>query len=271
MIRVGGNISYSRSKFLQPYNPLFFNSWDKYRNSAINRYTKIQWGYEIIGQFKSFEDINNYPVNIDGQGNRTLLPGDLIYKDFNNDGIINEYDERPIGYAGGNLPNINYGLSIGLAYKGFDFTADFSGGAGYSWYQDWETRWAFQNDGNLNTIFTDRWHRADPYDLNSEWIPGKYPANRFNEAGHSNNNRMSSYWAHNLKYLRARTIELGYSLPAAWISKVKMQRARIYANVYNLFSIDNLKEFELDPEVNDQNGLQFPQSTVFNFGVNLSF
>lgn len=270
-IRIGGNVSYSRSKFLQRYNPLFFNSWDQYRNSSVNRYTKIAWGYEVVGQFQSFEEINKYPVNIDGQGNRTLLPGDLIYKDFNNDGMINDYDQRPIGYAGGSLPNINYGLSIGLAYKGFDFTADFSGGAGYSWYQDWETRWAFQNDGNLNTIFTDRWHRTDMYDLNSEWIPGKYPANRFNESGHSNNNRMSSYWAHNLKYLRARTIELGYSLPSHWISKVKMQRARIYANVYNLFSIDNLKEFELDPEVNDENGLQFPQSTVFNFGVNLSF
>ena len=270
-LRIGGNISYSRSKFLQRYNPLFFNSWDQYRNSSVNRYTKIAWGYETVGQFKSFEEINNYPVNIDGQGNRTLLPGDLIYKDFNNDGMINDYDQRPIGYAEGSLPNINFGLSIGLAYKGFDFTADFSGGAGYSWFQNWETRWAFQNDGNLNTIFTDRWHRTDPYDLNSEWIPGRYPANRFNESGHSNNNRTSSYWAHNLKYLRARTIELGYSLPLDWISKVKMQKARVYANVYNLFSIDNLKEFELDPEVNDANGLQFPQSTVFNFGVNLSF
>lgn len=270
-VRIGGNISYSRSKFLQPYNPLFSNSLDQYYGSRVNRYTKIAWGYEAIGQFQSFEEINKYTVNIDGQGNRTLLPGDLIYRDFNNDGMINGYDTRPIGYSAGSLPNINYGLSIGLAYKGVDFTADFSGGAGYSWYQDWETRWAFQNDGNLNTIFTDRWHRADPYDLNSEWIPGKYPANRFNESGHSNNNRLSTYWAHNLKYLRARTIELGYSLPAQWISKVKMQRARIYANVYNLFSIDNLKEFELDPEVNDENGLQFPQSRVFNFGVNLSF
>lgn len=270
-LRVSGNVAYSRSRFLQPYNPMFFNSWDKYRNSNVDRFTKIAWGYEVTGQFKSMEEIANHPVNIDGEGNRTLLPGDLIYKDFNNDGIINGYDERPIGYAGGSLPNLNFGFSIGLVYKGFDFTADFSGGAGYSWYQNWETRWAFQNDGNLNRIFEDRWHRVDPYDLNSEWIPGRYPANRFNESGHSNNRRNSTYWAHNLRYLRARTFELGYSLPSDWITRIKMQRARIYVNVYNLFSLDNMKEFALDPEVNDENGLQFPQSRIVNFGVNLSF
>ena len=62
-----------------------------------------------------------------------------------------------------------------LHIKDFDFHADFSGAAGYSWYQNWEQRWAFQNNGNLNAIFKDRWHRADIYDLNSAWIPGKYP------------------------------------------------------------------------------------------------
>src|SRR5690606_11017544 len=156
-----------------------------------NRFAFVNWGYEVVGQFQSFDEINNYPINIDGQGNRTLLPGDLIYKDFNNDGIINGYDERPTGYGGGRQPNINFGLNFALAYKGFDFHADFSGGAGYTWYQNWESRWAFQNDGNLNTISTDRWHRADMYDLNSEWIPGKYPANRFNEGGHRNYNNSS--------------------------------------------------------------------------------
>ncbi|MET3114008.1 TonB-linked SusC/RagA family outer membrane protein [Pedobacter sp. CG_S7] len=268
---LGGNASYSRSKNLDSYNPVFFNSWDQYRNSQENRYARINWGYETIGQFASMEEINNYPVNNDGQGNRTMLPGDLIYKDFNNDGKINSYDERPIGYGVGTQPNINFGLNIGLAYKGFDFHADFSGGAGYTWYQNYETRWAFQNDGNLNTIFTDRWHREDMYDVNSKWIPGKYPANRFNEGGHRNYNIGSTFWAHNVKYLRVRTIEFGYSLPSTLINKIKIQKARFYVNGYNLFSFDNLKSFGVDPEVADENGLQYPQSKVINFGVNLSF
>ncbi len=268
---VGGNISYSRSKNLNSYKPRFFNSWDQYRSSSENRFTKTNWGYEVIGQFESFEQINNYPVNIDGKGNSTMLPGDLIYKDLNGDGKIDGYDERPIGYGVGTQPNINFGFNIALAYKGIDFHADFSGAAGYTWYQNWETKWAFQNDGNLNTIFTDRWHRTDMYDLNSAWIPGKYPANRFNEGGHRNYNNSSSFWAHNVKYIRARTIELGYSLPASLINKVGMQRARFYVNGYNLFSIDNLKSFGVDPEVTEENGLQFPQNKVVNVGINLSF
>src|SRR5690606_16800547 len=268
---VGGNISYSRSKNLSSYNPVFFNSWDEYRFSQENRFAKTNWGYEVIGQFESMDQINNHPVNIDGLGNSTLLPGDLIYRDINNDGRINQFDERPIGYGVGTQPNINYGLNIGLAYKGFDFHADFSGGAGYTWYQNYETKWAFQNDGNLNTIFTDRWHREDMYDLNSAWVPGKYPANRFNEGSHRNYNNSSDFWAHNVKYLRARTIELGYSLSPEILSRVNIKRARIYVNGYNLFSFDNLKEFAIDPEVEDENGLQFPQSKIVNFGVNLTF
>lgn len=268
---VGGNISYSRSKNLSSYNPVFFNSWDEYRFSQEDRFSKTNWGYEVIGQFESMEQINNYPVNIDGRGNSTLLPGDLIYRDINNDGRISQFDERPIGYGVGTQPNINYGLNFSVAYKGFDFHADFSGGAGYTWYQNYETKWAFQNDGNLNTIFTDRWHREDMYDLNSAWIPGKYPANRFNEGSHANYTSSSDFWAHNVKYLRARTLELGYSLSPEILSRVNIKRARIYVNGYNLFSFDNLKEFSVDPEVEDENGLQFPQSKVINFGVNLTF
>jgi hypothetical protein len=257
---------------LKSYNPVFFHSLDQYRNSLENRYLRINWGYETEGQFQSQEQINNYKVNIDGQGNRTLLPGDLIYKDQNGDGKIDGFDERPIGYgSANNQPNINFGLTLGAAFKEFDFHADFSGGAGYTWFQNFESRWAFQNDGNLNTIFLDRWHREDMYDRNSAWIPGKYPANRFNDRNHSNYTRSSTFWAHNLKYLRARTLELGYSLSSSLLERVKMQKARFYINAYNLFSIDNVRQYNVDPEVNDDNGLQFPQNKFVNVGVNLSF
>ncbi len=273
---VGGNVSYTRSKTLNSYNPLFFNSLDQYRNSSENRYAHIDWGYQVIGQFTSQEQINNYKINNDGKGNRTLLPGDLMYKDQNGDGKIDQYDERPIGYGYGTQPNINGGFTLGAAYNGFDFHADFSGGAGYTWFQNYETRWAFQNNGNLNTIFEDRWHHADLYDVNSPWIPGKYPANRVNPGfGYSdyslNGQNNSSFWLHSVHYIRMRTIELGYSLPATLLSKVKIKRARFYVNGYNLLSFDNLKQYGVDPEVRDDNGLQFPQSKVVNFGVNLTF
>ena len=266
---VSGNASLTRSKFISSYKPRFNNSWDRYRWSGENRYNTIFWGYTAIGQFQSQEEIDNYPVDIDGRGNETLLPGDIIYKDVNEDGRIDGYDERPIGYNNYN-PLVNFGLSLYVAYKGFDFTADFSGASGYSWNQEWETRIPFQNGGALNTIFLDRWHRADTFDPNSEWIPGKYPALRYNNRGHSNYNKNSTFWLHNVTYLRARTLELGYSLPENLTKKLKLQKARFYVNGYNLFSIDNLESYGIDPEVSDTNGLQYPQNKFVNVGVNLS-
>lgn len=211
-------------------------------------------------------------MNIDGKGNKTLLPGDLIYKDWNGDGKIDQYDMRPIGYGYGTQPNINFGFNFALAYNHFDFHADFSGASGYTWYQNWEMRWAFQNNGNLNTIFTDRWHHSNPLDPTSPWIPGKYPPTRLNPGtGHSDYNANSTFWLHNVTQIRARTVEFGYTMPTSLVKKAGLQRARFYANVYNLFSIDNLKQYGIDPEVIDDNGLQFPQSRVYNVGVNLTF
>ncbi|WP_419801308.1 SusC/RagA family TonB-linked outer membrane protein [Mucilaginibacter sp.] len=269
---VGGNVSYSRHYTNINITAPFGNSLDQYRNSGVNRLANINWGYQVIGQFTSVDQINGYKVNEDGKGNSSVLPGDLIYKDQNGDGKIDGNDQRPIGYGTNAQPNLNLGLTFGAAYKGFDFHADFSGGSGYSWEQNYEARWAFQNNGNLNTIFQDSWHLNDPYNLNSGWVEGKYPVNRNNVGGnHYDYNANSSFWVHNVKYIRARTIELGYSLPAALLSKVKVKRARFYANVYNLFSIDNLHEYGIDPEISDNNGLQTPQNRVYNFGVNLTF
>ncbi|MDN5287083.1 MAG: SusC/RagA family TonB-linked outer membrane protein [Mucilaginibacter sp.] len=274
---IGGNFSYSRKKTGVYATTPFSNSLDQYFNSQTNRTANIFWGYQVVGQFTSRDQINNYKVNEDGKGNSTVLPGDLIYKDQNGDGKIDNNDKRPIGYGLGAQPNINFGFSLGLAYKSFDFHADFSGGAGYSWNQNWESRWAFQNNGNLNTIFQDSWHLSNPNDVNSAWVSGKYPVNRNNvgfthyDYGDGQNATNSTFWLHNVKYIRARTIEIGYSLPKDLLAKVKIKRARFYANVYNLFSIDNLRQYGIDPEVADDNGLQTPQSRVYNFGVNLTF
>lgn len=70
--------------------------------------------------------------------------------------------------------------------------------------------------------------------------------------------------------MRARTLEIGYTLPKRWLEKVKIQNARIYVNGYNLFSIDNLSDFGVDPEIADDNGLQYPQNKFFNVGVKLT-
>ena len=246
---------------------------DQYRNGQHDRFSNFDWGYIASGQFTSQEQINNYDVDIDGQGNRTLLPGDIMYQDLNGDKKIDGNDQRPISSSYGSQPTINFGFSLAANFKQFDFHADFSGAAGYTWYQNWEQRWAFQYNGNMLTIFEDRWHKENIYDPNSAWVAGKYPALRYgigNASQHSDY-AQSTFWLHNVKYIRARTIEIGYSVPRPILQKLKIQRARIYANAYNLFSIDNLAQFNVDPETINDNGVQFPQNRVINFGVNLSF
>jgi len=269
---IGGNISYARNKFLDSYKPRFSNSWNNYRTSSENRWTGIYWGYEVVGQFKSIDEINNYTINNDGQGNKTMLPGDLMYKDVNGDGLIDGYDERPIGFPRDRNPALNFGINLNLQYKGFDFKADFSGGSMYSYNQNWEMRNPYQNTGNLlKEFYENRWHRVDPFDLNSEWVAGKFPALRFNDGGHNNYNKSSTFWLTNMSYLRLRTMEVGYTLPSGWTEKAKIQKARFYVNTYNLFSIDKLKKLGVEPEIMDENGLQYPQNRLVNLGVNLSF
>lgn len=270
--RVGGSWSYSRRMNWHEYKPRWGNSWDHYRTSRVERWDGIQWGYQVIGQFKSVDEINSYEVDIDGKGNSSLLPGDFIYKDVNGDGVISGYDERPIGYARGSLPIVNFGFNLSLFYKGFDFTADFSGGALSSYEQNWEMRWPYQNTGNLlASMYDDRWHRADPLDLESAWIPGKNPALRFNEPGHSNYNKSSDWWMINQRYLRLRTMELGYTVPTALSERVRISKARVFFSTYNLFSMDNVKDLGIDPEIWDENGLQYPQNKIINVGFNLTF
>ncbi|WP_116127157.1 SusC/RagA family TonB-linked outer membrane protein [Lewinella sp. IMCC34183] len=268
---VSTNLSFARSQFLSSYNPVFFNSWDEYRYSGEGRYNGITWGYQVIGQFESQEQINNYEVNVDGQGNNTLLPGDLIYKDVNGDGKIDGYDERPIGY-GSSLPLLNGGLSITANWKGFDLALDFSLASGYSFTANDELRRAFRaNGGNIATHLRDAWHREDPYDVNSEWIPGYFPPNRFDQGGLSSVNKRSDFWLVNVTAFRARTFQLGYSLPSSLTSRVNIQRARVYLNGFNLFSLHNVKRYNIDPEVSTSNGLDYPQSRVVSAGVNLTF
>jgi TonB-linked SusC/RagA family outer membrane protein len=272
---IGANISYSRREDLNTYNPMFGNSWDQYRNSIENRYDGITWGYQVIGQFKSQDQINNYKVNMDGQGNKTLLPGDLIFKDQNGDGVINQYDQRPIGLPEGQQPLLNGGLQLGVKWHGFDLSAQFSVGSGYTYERHYEMMWPFQNGGNLlQEFYNNSWHHTNPYDVNSPWVAGMYPALRFNDASMSNYEGMgatSSFWLTSVYYLRLRTLELGYSLPKALLTKVGIQKVRFFVNTYNLFSIDNTSGIGIDPEVTSSNGMDYPQEMSTNIGVNLSF
>ncbi len=268
--RVSGNITFSRYRNIESYKPRFSNSWDEYRNSSEDRWGGIYWGYQVIGQFQSEEEIKNYPVNLDGQGNTTLLPGDLIYKDVNNDGVINGMDERPIGFPEGWAPILSFGGNIGLEWKGIDLNIDFSGGAMQGWRQNYELTNAYHNGGNSPAyLLEDRWHRLDLYDPESEWVPGRYPAIRNGEFAYNNKN--SDFWLHNVHYLRISNLEIGYSLPTWMLKPIHAQKVRIYGSVSNLCSFDNVRQYGIDPEITAAAAVVYPQQRTFLVGFNVTF
>lgn len=267
---IGGNATLARTRNLYSYKPRFGNSWQYYRNSAEDRWQGIAWGYEYIGQFQSEEEIKSYPVDIDGQHNTTLLPGDLIYRDFNNDGVINDLDMRPMGYSDTSQPCLSYGFHGRVSYKGIDFAFSLAGASLQSRGRAAEIKLPFHNDANSPSyLFNDRWHRADIFDVNSSWVSGKYPALRKTPV--PSNNLPSTFWYTNISYLRLRNAQLGYTLPKEITEKLRFSRIRLYINATNLFSIDNVRSLQVDPETQRGNGLDYPTHRIINVGANVNF
>lgn len=267
----GINGTLSRLRSLYTYKPRFGNSWDEYRNSIEDRWWGITWGYHVVGRFESMDDVSSYKINNDGQGNRTELPGDFKYEDVNGDNIINSLDQRPIGYAQGAQPYMSYGLNSRVSYKGITLSVDFAGATMQSYRRTVELLFPFQNNGNsADYMLADRWHRVDPYDPNSAWVSGKYPAIRKDQNSHINYS-LNDFWLVNVSYFRLRNLELGYEIPKKILGKAGISRIRVYATGTNLFSIDNVKDLDIDPEVSLGSALVYPQQRLFTFGFNLTF
>ncbi|HWK56081.1 MAG TPA: SusC/RagA family TonB-linked outer membrane protein [Parapedobacter sp.] len=266
---LAGNITFSRFYDWGRYKPRFSNSWDFYRNSLVERFGYLNWGLESDGQFQSWDEIANWPIDNDRQGNRTLRPGDVKYIDQNGDGVINDLDERPIGYRQDATPALNFGFNFTFAYKGFDLALDFSGGGMYTFYKEWEMRTPFQNGGNMPQYYIDgAWKLSDIWDANSELIPGEYPMLLIGNGEHSNYWN-SDFWKQKIRYIKLRNVDFGYSLPARILEPLSITGVRVYFSGQNLLTLTNL--IGIDPEMQDTNGLGYPTMRIFNFGLNVKF
>ncbi|MCP2043577.1 TonB-dependent receptor [Pontibacter sp. HSC-36F09] len=268
-VSVNMNLARTMHKVVDKPDPT--SSMDRWRHGFPNRWNDIQWGYDRTGQFQNQEDINNGPIHGGNQGNSQILPGDYIYDDVNGDGIIDGKDMMPIFRNG--TPKLFYGLTLTAGYKNFDMTAVFQGASLYTIRFNEVYSQMFFNGGNIPAYFYDRWHLANPYDPNSEWVPGRWPANRFAEYMQSSY-RESDAWRMNASYLRMKSIEIGYTIPSQITGRSFLNQVRIYANAHNLltFSDSFLKQF--DPEKHEgqyQAGYNYPLMQSFNFGVNVSF
>lgn len=265
-----GNFSYALNRWLHTERAPSTNSYQDWRANPKYRNKDIYWGYGYLGQFKSFEEILNSPVQ-DGQGNRTLLPGDLKYEDYNGDGIINDNDTKAIG-NGSPLPRITFAFTLNLAWKGFDMNVHMQGATDFFVrYTEQLENPLFWDRGGLN-IFMDRWHRADELNPKSnEWIPGKYPSTRVvGSTAYNMNHAASRFWLHDASYLRIKSTEIGYSIPTKLLGKSTIKGVRVYVNGYNLYTWTGLKL--VDPEhTADDYGYMYPITKNYNVGININF
>jgi TonB-linked SusC/RagA family outer membrane protein len=230
------------------------------------RWDNISYGYEAVGQFRNFEEILHSPIQ-DGQSNTTLLPGDIKYRDRNNDGVITSLDMAPIGRS--DRPEIFFGFNLSAVWKNFDATLFFQGAANYTYYFNYKEAFVQGGLGNAYEMYNDRWRRSDVNNPNSEWIPGYFPALRVE--GYSGNSLPSTFWNKTTTYLRLKTVDLGYTFPSALLSKVGISTARIYLGAYNLLTFTRKELKEIDPEGGSGYGMYYPQMKTINFGINVEF
>ena len=240
---------------------------------AKDRYNDIWWGYDYTGQFGSLEQIWGAPI-MDSRGNSELKPGDYSYGDWNGDGVIDDNDKHPIAFGSQSTPVMYYGFTIDMSWKGIDLTAVFQGGAFNNVKYDWYLASPFIYDKNGPAYFYDRYHMsdpsADPKDPRTEWVKGYLPTTSQGSEAMSLNTSTSKASLHDASYLRLKSLEIGYTFPQKWMSKVKVKNLRVFANAYNLFTITGLKY--LDPEHPSSGyGTTYPLICTVNFGVNLKF
>jgi hypothetical protein len=205
--------------------------------------------YESIGIFKDQDAVNAYPHWANAR------PGDIIFKDVNNDDVIDGLDR--VRSDRNNMPRFTGGLNFNMQYKNFDLAILLQGAAGSQVYVSPEC-------GEIGNFFKDfydnRWTEADPVsDYPRTW------------------NRDEEYWRANAStnevflrktdYIRAKNLEIGYNLPASINKKIGIDGLRIYLNGMNLITVDKAKL--IDPEL--EYATSYPLPKIINLGLTLTF
>lgn len=269
---VSGNMNLARTmnRIVDQAEPR--SSRHAWASNRENRWNDFVWGYTRIGQFQNFEEIYTGIVHGIGElGNSLVLPGDYMYEDVNGDGIIDSRDMLPI-FRNRN-PKMFFGFVLDAEWKNFDVNAVLQGAAFNTIRFNEVFSQLFFNNGNVPAYFHDRWRLEDPYDPDSEWIPGEWPASRFQQ-NMQHSYRESDAWRKNAAYLRLKSVEIGYRLPTDFVSRYNLKGVRVYVNGLNLltFSDSFLKQFDPERFEGDYNaGYNYPMIQSFNFGVNVSF
>ena len=260
-ISARANFSYATSKY-EVYDELDFISAGLPWRSRIGLNLSQPFGYIAERLFIDEADIANSPLQTFGE----YMPGDIKYKDINNDGIIDINDEVPIGYP--STPEIIYGFGISSSYKNLDLSFFFQGSARSSFFIDaYRTSPFIDTSGSaignnaLLTAWANDYWSEDNRNLYASWP-------RLSDQLVDNNNRNSTWWLRDGGFLRLKSIEIGYSFKTEKFSKVKLDALRLYLSGTNLLTFSKFKIWDVEM---GGNGLGYPIQKGVNFGINMNF
>ena len=214
---------------------------------------KVFYGYVTDGIFQNQSEVNTHAVQPGAE------PGDIRFRDLNNDGVINDSDRTVIGNPN---PSWLFSMNNSLSYKGFELSVFLQGIAGNKIY----------NANNIdNTGMAAAYNQTT--DVLKRW-QGEGTSNSMPRAvfGDPNQNtRVSDRFVENGSYLRLKNITLSYTFPKQWLQKAQIENARLSLSCENVATITGYSGF--DPEVGingiDQN--RYPISRTFSLGLNFNF
>lgn len=229
------------------------------------------FGYQTDGYFNNYEEIANAALPIGA----TVQPGDVRYKDQNNDGVIDEKDRTVLGNA---FPRYTFGLTYELKWKGFDFSMLFQGVGKRDMFLRGELVEPFHSNYSY-VMYTHQLDFWTPVNTDARWPRLSAPGSASNT---NNFQKSSDIYLFDAAYLRLKNIQLGYTIPNSVCSKVGIQKLRLSVNAQNLFTLT--KNTFIDPESTEfgsnmggtggagaNSGRNYPTLRYFGFGLDVEF
>ena len=213
----------------------------------------VFYGYVTDGIFQNVQEVESHAIQPGAE------PGDIRYRDLNNDGVINDDDRTVIGN-----PNPTHLFSMGnsLSYKGFELSIYLQGVAGNKIF----------NANNIDLTGMSAAYNQTT-DVLSRWT-GEGTSNSMPRAvfGDPNqNNRISDRFVENGSYLRLKTISLAYNFPREWLKVLTIENARLTLSCENVATITGYSGFDPEVGINGIDLSTYPISRTFNIGLNFNF
>ena len=274
VIALRGNVTFNKDKWIQGELPEQKYEWMNQYGHNINGVK----GYVAEGLFTQTEIDDMARWESLSDANKAITPkpfasqfgtvkaGDIKYKDLNNDGQIDAYDQTYI--SRGDVPTTVYGFGFTVGWKDLSVGMMFQGVAGAERVLNGSSVNPFNGgggSGNLYSNIGDRWTEEN-LDQNAFYPRLSYGSET---TSNINNFQKSTWWVRNMNFLRLKTLQVSYNLPKPWVNKVHLKNAAVYVMGTNLFTLSRFKLW--DPELNTDNGASYPNTTSYSVGINFTF